>query len=686
NGANPNFQDATGCTALMLARFRKHDKISKLLIEYGANKKGTNQETLMRAVWENSVETAKSLINKSVDVNIKGKYDLTPLMWAAISNSSGVAKVLIENGADINTSRCAINNGETALFFAIEYNSTETIKILLKMGADINITDKDGMTPLMYAINNNNQKLTKLLLDKGADFDAHSYDGDSALTLAVIGNHPEIVKMLLAKGANINTRDKSGNTTLMLAVKYNLNKMAELLAINGADVNASSGDESPAAYAIKQNNLELLEFLISKNPKIVTKENKDITLKAAIDNNSQDAAMLLMLKGADIKILSEAFPPYFREPGVWGPPGIPPHPNANLYHKYFEMYNFYEKQIKPSNIDKHSKTLLWATKYNATLLMKSAVKKGAIVNAKDMTGATPLMYAAENNSIEMTKFLLSKHANPNAIDNNGRTALIRAAGKNAIDTIRLLLEKKVDTSARDKYGKTALMTAYFYLGSDSYDLLKSSGSLKESIVGPKTLIWAAWKNNVELVKSMIKNGKNVNEKDDMGITPLMWAIWNDSSGVVKTLIENGANVNGQYYVGNPESRSDFESENGCTRRVKPIETIYKEKYGWTPLIWAISKNNIELIKLLLSNGANVNDKDHFGYTPLIWAAWINSIDIVRLLLNSGADVNIKPYWWSSKLQMPFGSPQNTALDIATKNNNSEMISLLKAHEAVEIKK
>jgi len=51
------------------------------------------------------------------------------------------------------------------------------------------------------------------------------------------------------------------------------------------------------------------------------------------------------------------------------------------------------------------------------------------------------------------------------------------------------------------------------------------------------------------------------------------------------------------------------------------------------------KAEINTIKVLIENGADVNAKDDNGKTPLISAALLNAIDVVDLLIKNGADVN-----------------------------------------------
>jgi uncharacterized protein len=55
---------------------------------------------------------------------------------------------------------------------------------------------------------------------------------------------------------------------------------------------------------------------------------------------------------------------------------------------------------------------------------------------------------------------------------------------------------------------------------------------------------------------------------------------------------------------------------------------------------AIKQKNINDVKILLSNGANMNEQNSAQYTPLHYSITEKNIDIILLLLNYGADVEI----------------------------------------------
>jgi len=64
----------------------------------------------------------------------------------------------------------------------------------------------------------------------------------------------------------------------------------------------------------------------------------------------------------------------------------------------------------------------------------------------------------------------------------------------------------------------------------------------------------------------------------------------------------------------------------------------KTRYGATALFFAADRGNTEVIKVLLEHGAEINAKDTFyGATPLSWAAYNIRVDAVKLLLAKGAE-------------------------------------------------
>lgn len=133
-----------------------------------------------------SVETVNWMISlKRIDINGRN-YTTTPLTHTCNSGQLEVAKILIENGADLHTDR------DRPLLVSCEHGHIEIVKFLLEKGAHIYFD-----SPLYEAACLGHTKIVELLLDYGATIT------DLALKGAFLKDHADIVKLLISRGANI---------------------------------------------------------------------------------------------------------------------------------------------------------------------------------------------------------------------------------------------------------------------------------------------------------------------------------------------------------------------------------------------------------------------------------------------------------------------------------------------------
>jgi len=110
------------------------------------------------------------------------------------------------------------------------------------------------------------------------------------------------------------------------------------------------------------------------------------------------------------------------------------------------------------------------------------------------------------------------------------------------------------------------------------------------------------------------------------------------------------------------------SEDDIIRDLSNLTQEEKDK----KLLDSSTEGQLEIVRLLIKAGADVNAKNFYGSTPLIYASMNGNIDIVKMLIEVGADVNAKN---------KFG---NTALMCAIRRNkNKEIINLLKRNGAKE---
>jgi len=118
-------------------------------------------------------------------------------------------------------------------------------------------------------------------------------------------------------------------------------------------------------------------------------------------------------------------------------------------------------------------------------------------------------------------------------------------------------------------------------------------------------------NDINSVKEMIAAGADINKKDSNGYTSLMTACHYNRLEIAKLLVSAGAELN-----------------------------VQEKSYGYTPLILACQYKYHDLAKYLISKGADINIQGKEGATALMAAA-SNSREIVELLLSKGADVNAR---------------------------------------------
>ena len=162
-------------------------------------------------------ELREILKNPKVDVNLRIRSGMTPLMHAAEKANAECVNILIESGADVNL---ADINHRTALMYAVQCASTECIRLLLEAKADVNACSRVQETCLFEAISSGNETCVKLLCESGADVNKTNNVGNSPFTFAVIYGRIEMIKCLVSFGADVDIRNSEGQTALMLAVNH----------------------------------------------------------------------------------------------------------------------------------------------------------------------------------------------------------------------------------------------------------------------------------------------------------------------------------------------------------------------------------------------------------------------------------------------------------------------------------
>ena len=168
-GENPNLQDASSRTPLIVAAFRRHHAAVQALLRLGANpnaRDAQRYDIVTIASVQNDIEMLKfALAGGASARNITSQYDGTALIAAAHLGHVDIVRTLIEAKAPLDH----VNNlGWTALIEAVVLgnggkNHIDTVEALVKAGADVDIKDRHGSTALDHARQRGYAEMVKLL-------------------------------------------------------------------------------------------------------------------------------------------------------------------------------------------------------------------------------------------------------------------------------------------------------------------------------------------------------------------------------------------------------------------------------------------------------------------------------------------------------------------------------------------
>uniref|UniRef100_A0A8C6NGY5 E3 ubiquitin-protein ligase HACE1 n=1 Tax=Nothobranchius furzeri TaxID=105023 RepID=A0A8C6NGY5_NOTFU len=146
-GANPNYQDISGCTPLHLAARNGQKKCMAKLLEYNADVNICNNEGLTTIHWlavNGRTELLYDLVQHVSNVDVEDAMGQTALHVACQNGHKTTVLCLLDSGADINRPNVS---GATPLYFACSHGQRDTAQILLSRGAKY-LADKNGITPL----------------------------------------------------------------------------------------------------------------------------------------------------------------------------------------------------------------------------------------------------------------------------------------------------------------------------------------------------------------------------------------------------------------------------------------------------------------------------------------------------------------------------------------------------------
>ena len=159
---------------------------------------------------------------------------------------------------------------------------------------------------------------------------------------------------------------------------------------------------------------------------------------------------------------------------------------------------------------------------------------------------------------------------------------------------------------------------------------------------------SASQDNVDALREFLAQGVDVDIRDENGRTALLLATYHDAVKSAQLLIEAGADVNAMddihdspYLYAGAEGRLEIllmTLDSGAD-----LSSV--NRYGGTALIPAAHHGHVETVRQLLKTTVDIDHVNNLGWTALLEAIILGNgsdtyIQIVKLIVDAGADVNI----------------------------------------------
>ena len=557
---------------------------------------------LHTATWHGRSSTVRLLLEHNVSANISSQYSLTPLGLISIipinqfrPEHLALAATLLNHGADISLG--GLEN--SSLHLAAIAGHEDLVKLFLSRGADISSKNSKNRSALCCAVLHGQSGVAAILLEQGADVKEHNEGRSLLLNAAHLGN-VTMLKMLVAKGADINGVSEDGTTTLMAAASEGRVEAVNYLLEQGCPLTQrnKNGDLSALDIAVTQSRLDVVKAILdSPNYKLTFGDDCSYAWRA-VDNVTIDNRDVCRY--------------------IYERTGGPADNGARILHwAVTEGRSQLLKFLIDQGIDmKTPNSDGWSAFHAAVMIGQLSIagdilNTGFDINYAGHQSRTALHQAIASNQPESVEFLVSHHPKMNIRDEDLQLPIHIAIDRGSTDALQDLPLSAEDFNSND-FGGQSLVS--FAAGSGDNKLLRilleKEGKLEEP--RKSSLHQAIKAGDIDLVRKLIGHGADLNHKDADGYSPLREAVLSNNHQAALALLVSGAYI-----------------ESNCNEKV-------------TPLASAVKRNDMEMAKLLIDHGADVNVVEAMNGCPiLVDAAWRGFDAMVGLLISAGADIQAK---------------------------------------------
>jgi ankyrin repeat protein len=546
---------------------------------------------------------------------------------AAMTRDLGAVRSLLEQGADVNGAQ---GDGMTALHWAAEHGDQELTRLLLKGGADPGAATRIGRhTPLHVAATRGHYRVIGRLVDATADVNSTTATGAAPLHFAAASGSSDAMTLLLDHGAAIDVREPQwGQTPLMFAAAMGRTDAVKVLLARGADARVTG-----KVVDISARSREDTARSRERNARVASIQ------RALAGRNVPAPAAASSARGAGAVEGGGRAVDSQEEPEPLG--------YADLVGSHGGLT-----------------ALLLAVREGMDDTVVALLDGGADINQASASDRTsPLLMATINGHFDVAMRLLLRGADVNAASDAGATPLYAVLNMEWAPKSR---HPQPTDYMQQTVGYLGLAEAFLQAGADPNARLRKSlwfTTYNRDLLGVDrtgaTPFWrAAYALDVPAMRLLLKYGADANvptarvpERFEDGPAPA----GADQSGLPPIPLGGPAvaPIHAASGVGHGLGFA------GNSHRHVPD--------GWLPAVRFLVE---EL-------GADVNARDHNGYTPLHHAASRGDNELIRYLVSNGADVKAVSRSGQTTVDMANGPvqrvqpfPETVALleSLGAKNN------------------
>lgn len=644
-GADPDTSDQTGRTIFMQACEAKQEAAAMLLLERGADAYLADDEgctMLFYAARAGLTRAVKALLEQGASPDDRNAAGVTPLDAARQSGCNDIVEML-SAGVEDSAAQAEppIGKAQPALQAMLEKPQKDGDSTL----SEAPLEAHPPMT-LVTAAQKGNLEALRRLLDSGMDPDARDAAGAVPMVEALKNGQWQAAGLLLQYGGG-KVRDDWKASPVCMAGQLNAPHFVRALIFNGTDPNQMDQfSHTPLYYALIAGDTDLAEALVKSGAKVDWTEGKaPPIIFECIRNNKRDAVEWLLRHGADV-----------------------------------HAKNRYGQDVLQT-----LQGVKWAELWHLAQALDPAAQKEFDPQARIIQGIDSLAAAVDHKDCEMVRWYLEQGANPDEIVpfyGEPQPVFVRCLAKFDPEILRLLLEEghldvnrkyagrhsrageAIDTYMGEaiNHRNKAAIVALLEHGFDLNDAPVSAQGVIPRCVWLENLCERyafdnRYKELRELIQIFLEHGQRI---DREALQSIQYNTLSDNPAEVRELygmlVERCADINEtddqgaailHHYLRNYNDMKGVPLEGNrwylmldAVFARDDLDVTLRTYSDETPLFIACSRCPAQMVRRLLSLGANANDVCTAENIPaFIQAAKSGDPGKVEALLDFGADIH-----------------------------------------------